>query len=883
MALSVEHVRCEYRQNPIGLDELKPRISWRIHSSSRNVIQGAYHIQVSRETSSFANLVWDTGRVDSDQSVHVEYQGEALQSQVRYYYRVKIWDQHDTTSEWSEPAYWEMGLLSAEEWLAEWITPDALALDPQSALVYLLRKSFVLTGPVRRARLYATSLGVYEVAINNERVGSELLTPGWTSYQHRLQYQTYDITAMLQQGGNAVGLSLANGWYKGNLGWNGRHNIYGDQRAGLLQIQITYEDGREQTIATDHSWKCATGPILMAELYHGEIYDARLEQVGWSTYNYDSTEWHGVEVLQQSKEILVAQENQATRVIEDIKPIALLTTPAGETVLDMGQNMVGWIQFHVEADSGTRIILKHAEVLDQEGNFYTANLRSAIQQVEYICKDGVQSYHPHFTFQGFRYVKVEGYPEPLDLNQFVGQVIHTDMEPTGSFECSHPLINKLHQNIIWGQKGNFLDIPSDCPQRDERMGWTGDAQAFIRTAAYHYNVAPFFTKWLRDLQADQLANGGVPFVVPHVLSEQEYSSAAWGDAAVICPWTIYLCYGDTRILEQQYDSMKAWVSYIRGQGGNEYLWNTGFHFGDWLGLDSMGNSNFGATPKDLIATAFFAYSTSLLKKTAEVLGRKEEAEEYTGLLSAITESFNKEFITPNGRLASPTQTAHVLALMFDLVDGVTRKRLIQMLVDLVVENNYHLSTGFVGTPYLCHVLTANGYHDVAVRLLLQEDYPSWLYPITKGATTIWEHWDSIKPNGSFWSAEMNSFNHYAYGAIGDWLYQVVAGLNVDESKPGYKHMILKPNVDSGMDYASAVYHSMYGEIRVSWFRKDGELRMNLTIPPNTTAAVELPFNSLDQLREAGRPLDQSEGILDSEEASGKVNLHLGSGEYTFTY
>jgi alpha-L-rhamnosidase len=882
--LQVSKLRCEYKENPIGIDVRQPRLSWQIVAGQRNIKQAAYQIHVSKDDY-FKSLVWDSGKIFSDQALHHPYEGDELESSTRYYYRVMIWNQLGLATEWSEIAFWEVGLLNTNEWLAEWITPSHEAIDPNVEPEFLLRKSFEAHGDVRSARIYATSLGLYELELNGARVGDMLFTPGWTSYKHRLQYQTYDVTEMLQKGPNTLGMSLGNGWYKGNLGWSHQRNIYGDRRAGLLQLLIRYADGSEEIIKTDRSWQSLLGPIQMSELYHGERYDARLEQLGWSTNTFDSSEWNTVEVLDHKKDIIIAQENDPTRVVEEIKPLKLIMTPSGETVIDMGQNMVGWMKFRVEAEQGTRIVLQHAEVLDQEGNFYTDNLRTAKQTIEFICNgQGIESYEPTFSFQGFRYVKVEGYPGQLMLDQFIGKVIHTDMEPTGSFECSNPMINQLQHNIIWGQKGNFLDVPTDCPQRDERLGWTGDAQVFVRTAAYNYNVAPFFEKWLKDLSADQLDSGGVPFVVPHVLGEKDYSSAAWGDAAVICPWNIYLCYGDKRILETQYDSMVAWVEYIHSQGNEEYLWNTGFHFGDWLGLDAKEDSYKGATPEDLIATAFFAYSTSLLKKIAAVLGKEEDVSKYGHLLERIIVNFNQEFITPNGRLVAPTQTGHVLALMFDLVDEVTRKRLAHTLAEYVKENNYHLTTGFVGTPYLCHVLSSNGYHDVAVKLVLQEEFPSWLYSVGKGATTIWEHWDGIKPDGSFWSVDMNSFNHYAYGAIGDWLYQEVTGLQMDEGQPGYKHIHIKPNMQSGLSYARTTHESMYGTVISGWsLGENGQTEVSVTIPANTTATVELPAANLEQVRENGQLLDEVMGIAHQKQVEGIVRLHIGSGTYHFSY
>ncbi|HEX7056717.1 MAG TPA: family 78 glycoside hydrolase catalytic domain [Bacilli bacterium] len=862
----MERLRIENKSNPLGVDVPRPAFSWQLRAAANNVLQEAYRLQIARDER-FASLIWDTGKMVSDQSVHVVYNGPELASRTRYFVRVRVWDTHGVATEWSKTAYWETAFFSASEWTAEWITPQAAAIDPDAAPCHLLRKTFVVGRKVKSARIYATCLGLFELHLNGRRVGDLQLTPGWTSYRHRLQYQTYDVTDQLFEGDNALGIVVGNGWYKGMLTWHNKVNLFGDRRAALLQLHIIYEDGGEEVVATDATWKAATGPILMSEIYHGETYDARLEKEGWTEAGYREEGWCPVEVLKRPKEILVAQENPPCRIIQTIKPIGVIRTPSGDTVLDMGQNMVGWVEFRVEAAPGTRIVLRHAEVLDRDGNFYTGNLRSAKQTIEYICKGGgVERFAPHFTFQGFRYVAVEGFPGEINPDDFTGQVVCSDMEQTGSFTCSEALINQLQRNIEWGQRGNFVDVPTDCPQRDERLGWTGDAQVFIRTAAFLTDVASFFAKWLRDLKADQLPNGGVPHVIPHVLDENSHSSAAWGDAAVICPWTLYLCYGDKRILEEQYDSMKAWVNYMRMQGDDEFLFNTGAHFGDWLGLDAKENSYIGATPFDLIATAFYAYSTRLVAKSARILGKTGDAESLEKLYENIVDSFNREFVTPNGRLAAHTQTACALALMFDLVEGKAKERTAAALVKLVEAAGYHLTTGFVGTPYLCLALTKAGYHDVAAKIVMQQDYPSWLYPITRGATTIWEHWDGIKEDGSFWSDEMNSYNHYAYGSIGEWFYRIVAGIDTDEDRPVYKHIRFRPHPVAGWSFAKAVLQTLYGEVRSEWAVNEadsGLLTLSVAIPANTTATIELP-----------------PGFIFAD--TGRASFELGSGAYTFT-
>ncbi|ULT59852.1 glycoside hydrolase family 78 protein [Neobacillus drentensis] len=883
--LKIYDVTCEYRKNPIGLDVKKPRLSWKIQSDRRGTTQLAYQLQVSLKFN-FETPIWDTGYIESEQSLHIDYAGPELKSTTRYYYRVKVWDHFGRQSDWSDIAWWETAFFETNEWKAKWITPNPQELDPASEPAFLLRKEFNLKDGIESARIYATGVGLYELYLNGQCVGEDLLAPGWTSYSKRIQYQTYDVTALLTSSSNAIGAMLADGWYKGDLSWDCTRNNYGTKRGIILQLNVRYDDGTEDLLVSDHTWKAFTGPILYSELYHGEVYDARLEQRDWSKSDFNDSKWMGTDTLDLPLENLVAQENNPTRVIETIKPQAVLITPAGDTVLDMGQNMVGRIRFTVTAPAGTKITLKHAEVLDKDGNVYFGNLRSAKQTVEYITKgEGMESYAPVFTFQGFRYVKIEGYPgqeNGLNLEHFVGEVIHTDMVQSGNFKTSNPVVNQLQQNIKWGQRGNFVDVPTDCPQRDERLGWTGDAQVFIRTALFNYQGGPFFTKWLRDLKADQLPNGGVPFVIPNVVDGD--SSAAWGDAAVICPWTVYLSYSDTRLLEEQYPSMQAWVEYIRAQGEMEYAWNTGFHFGDWLGLDSKEDTYFGATPDELIATAFYAYSTRLLRDTAKVLNKVDDVKQYDELLIRIKKYYNDEFITPLGRLAVTTQTAHVLTLMFDLVEGKIRERISYDLNQLVLENDYHLTTGFVGTPYLNLVLSNNGYHETAVKLLLQETFPSWLYSVSKGATTIWEHWDGIKEDDSFWSDDMNSFNHYAYGAIGDWMYRVVAGLDMDETEPAYKRIRIQPRIGGKeLTYARATYDSMYGRIVSAWNITHEEVTIEVEIPVNTTAQIILPFANKEDVKENGIIITKVEGIFDICQTDKGVSLVVGSGQYRFVY
>jgi len=889
--LQVQQLVCEYRSQLLGNDCPRPRFSWKLISAKRGTQQQAYQIQVAL-SADFSRLIWDTGRVQSGESIQIEYAGPALVSRTRYYYRAKVWNNKGLVSEWSRAEWWETAFLDAAEWQGSWIAPPSTASTAEFPPTALLRKEFPVDRAISSARVYATAAGLYELSLNGERVGTDWLTPGWTSYLYRRQYQTYDVTEHLCRGDNAVGIQLADGWYSGRIGWEGANSHYGGKRALLLELHIRYEDGSEERVCTNTSWKCSEGPVAFSGIYDGERYDARLEQPGWNRHGFAAGGWQQVEQADLPFSGLVAQENWPVRVTEVRSPENVIHTPAGETLLDMGQNMVGRVRLKLQLAAGTHVTLEHAEVLDREGNFYTGNLRSAKQLVEYTARgSGVAEYAPFFTFQGFRYVKITGLPEVADevlLQGFTGEVMHSDMEPTGTFACSDERVNRLQKNIQWGQRGNFVDVPTDCPQRDERLGWTGDAQVFIRTAAFNYQVAPFFAKWLHDLKADQRSDGSVPFVIPNVLGDrtgdETATSAAWGDAAVICPWVQYLCYGDRRLLSEQYESMKAWVDYIRRQGDNKFLWNTGFHFGDWLGLDAKENSYVGATPRDLIATSYYANAARILRDASEVLGKVQETRYYDDLLHAVKEAYRHEFITPAGRLAAPTQTAHVLALTFGLVEGADRERTARELNQLIVQNGYHLTTGFVGTPYLCLALSDHGYHDTAVRLLLQDSYPSWLYPVTQGATTIWEHWDGIKPDGSFWSDDMNSYNHYAYGAIGEWMYRYLAGLDMEEDEPAYKRIRIHPRFAGGrLQSAAAGLESPYGLIESSWEERDGERLVQIRIPVNANARIILPGARLDELEEGSAPVLLAEGIESAVEADGNVELMAGSGIYSFRY
>jgi alpha-L-rhamnosidase len=876
--VKLQNVLVENRTNPVGLDTKQPRFSWQLVSDKRNVMQSAYEIKVTDESK---KQVWASGKVDSDQSVFVPYGGPALASAAKYNVQVRVWDNNMKASNWSE-GWWQTALFNTSDWKAKWMM-TGLTEDTVVRTGPIFRKEFAASKKVASAMAFITAQGLYEAFINGNRVGDSYLTPGWTSYNKRLQYQQYDVTKMIASGNNAIGISAGSGWYRGFIGFSGQHNFYGKDIAVLFQLQIKYTDGTSDVIVSDESWKNSTGSIISSEIYHGEAIDNREDQPGWNKTGFDDSKWTGVKIKDNNKVNLIATYNEPIRKKETFKALKVFVTPNGENVIDFGQNLVGWVQVKATGKAGDKITLYHAEVLDKKGNFYTENLRPARQKNEYTLKGGGEEvFEPHFTFQGFRYIRVEGYPGTIRPESFTAITLYSDMKQTGSFTSSNALINQLQHNIQWGQRGNFLDVPTDCPQRDERLGWTGDAQAFARTASFNFNVNDFFSKWLKDVALDQV-DGSVPFVVPNVLGPNASGSAGWADAATIIPWEMYTAYGDKRILEEQYESMKAWVGWIERRS-TDYLWNKGFHFGDWLFYrpfdDNDGRS--AVTDKYLIAQCFFAHSTALIVKTATVLGKTDDVAKYTALLKNVKDAFVKEYVTPNGRLVSGTQTAFVLALHFDMLPEGMRAETAKRLADNIASYNNHLTTGFLGTPYLCHVLSRFGYNDVAYKLLMQETYPSWLYPVKMGATTIWERWDGIKPDSTFQTPGMNSFNHYAYGAIGDWMYRVVTGIDTKDEAPGYKGIVIRPVVGGGLTMASAEYATYYGKIRSSWKVVGDRLQVDVEIPANTTASVYIPSGDVEGVTGNGVALGGSKELRVRGQEGKYTVVDVGSGIWSFS-
>ena len=882
--LNLDQLLVENKMNPKGIDVQAPRFSWIMSSKSRNKSQSAYQIRVVKGEKNFSNklIIWDTEKVASDQSVFVDYEGPNLESGATYYWQVRVWDEKGKVSRWSTASSWQMGFLNPQtEFSAKWITPGYEETEQRESPLF--RKEFETSNKkIKRATAFVTAHGMYETFINGKRIGDAYFTPGWTSYNERLQYQVYDVTNHLVTGKNAIGAMLGNGWYRGFLAWGDRNNHYGDDIALLLQMTIEYEDGTTQELITDDSWQSNKGPVVFSEIYDGETYDTQQEIYGWSKPNF-SGQWEAVKEADFAKKNLIATENELIKKQEEIKPVDRFEAKEGGTIIDFGQNLVGWVQLSIKGKPGQHIEIYHAEVLDKEGNFYVDNLRDADQKMTYILDGTEQILEPHFTFQGFRYIKITGDAVTINDDDLTAIALYSDMKPTGKFSTSDPLINQLQQNIQWGQKGNFLDVPTDCPQRDERLGWTGDAQAFFNTAAYNMNVNNFFSKWMKDVATDQLESGAVPHVVPNVLGENASGSAGWADAATIIPWNSYLLYGDHRMLQTQYPSMKSWVDYIVNQS-QDNLWASGFHFGDWLFYrpDDDNDGRAAITDKYYITQCFFANSTQLVINAAKVLGHEADVKKYQALLKDIKKAFQNEFVTTSGRVGPNTQTAYVLALQFDMLPESQREQAVDRLVDNIKRYGYHLTTGFLGTPYLCHVLSRFGREDMAYELLTQDTYPSWLYPVTMGATTIWERWDGIKPDGSFQTPGMNSYNHYAYGAIGEWMYQNIAGINADPSAPGYKRIKIKSILGGGLTEASGSLETYYGTIKSAWKYEGTVLKQKITVPVNTRAEVYLLSEDYTQIREGKKPIESQKSIEFLGSEAGYSKVLLGSGSYEFS-
>ncbi len=813
----------------------RPRLSWTVDHAPPGWRQLGYEVEVRGAGGD------RTASVHSADSVLVPWPFAELRSRGLADVRVRVID-GDGPGEWSEWATAEATLLDPADWVAVPVCP---ARDPAAETTFRTRSSFQVGGRVVRARLYATAYGVYTVQINGADVGSEVLAPGWTSYEYRLRFQTFDVTELIRTGANAIGITVAEGWYAGKVGFaGGVRAFYGPRCAAFAQLEVTVADGSVHVVATDATWATGPSPYVSASLYDGEHYDARLDDPGWSSGGYDASAWPAADTLDSPTAMLVAPSGPPVTRHEEFAPIKIWTSPAGATLVDFGQNISGRIRLHGTAPAGHAVVVRHAEVLEDD-ELGTRPLRQAAATDTYVfAGGGIESHEPAFTIHGFRYAQVDGWPDDLRPENVTAVACYSAVGEIGEFGTSNADLNRLHHNVHWSMKGNFVDIPTDCPQRDERLGWTGDIQVFAPTAAFLGNCAGFLESWLADLAVEQIEYGTVPVYVPWVpLLFPPAPGAAWGDAAVIVPWVLYERYGDAGILARQYPSMRAWVDQIASIAGGSHLWDTGFQFGDWLDPAAPPDQPAAArTDAHLVATAYHAHTARLLATTAAVLGKDEDATRYTTLADEVARAFAAEYVTPSGRLASDAQTAYALALRFDLLPtSAQRARAGQRLAQLVRAEDFHIGTGFVGTPMVCDALADTGHVDDAYHLLLQTSCPSWLYPVSMGATTIWERWDSMLPDGRINPGEMTSFNHYALGAVADFMHRRIAGLAPGAA--GYRRMLVSPLPGGGLTSARAAHRTPYGQASVSWERVGDRFALAVTVPPSATAELRLPDGS----------------------------------------
>lgn len=919
---TVTSLRCEYLANPWGIDETSPRLSWLVESDRRGARQAAWRVCVAstlQQLEAGETDLWDSGRIDSDQTSQVAYEGAKLCSRMTCHWQVTVWDETEN-SVTSDPAAWTMGLLKSDDWQARWIThdPEIIRRDSeaiegtatQPGTVPLFRKSFTVPTKIRRATLYATARGVVDLQLNGKEVSSDRLVPEWTDYHKRLHYRTFDVSDRLVVGENALGAMLGDGWWSGYVSWQETRGRYGTlENSILLQLEIEMDNGETLTVGSDKSWRCETGPILFSDFMMGETYDARRQRVGWNQEGFDESNWlPAVEVESPTVRVphfgfsnnhpadtgeklpLVAQPSEPVRVVEHIRPVSVNEVEPGTFIYDLGQNIAGWVEITVSGAAGTRIQLRHGERLTPEGTLYTENLRRAKATDVYVLRGkGTEAWQPRFTFHGFQYVELTGLEEPLPLDQLRGCVVMSSTPPTGEFQCSHVLVNRLWKNALWGQKGNFLSVPTDCPQRDERLGWMGDAQVFIRTATYNMNVAAFFSKWMVDVTDSQDVDGVFPDVAPRVSEGENFvgldglgGGAGWADAGIIVPWTIWRVYGDCRIIEQHWDSMVRWLDWLERTNPDGIRCNNlGNNYGDWLCIPSDTSFRTHSEMKTLLATAYWADDAAKMARMAQAIDKPADATRFEAMATRVREAFQEKWLAEDGRLTVDTQTAYLLALAFDLLPEGVRRHAARHLVESIEKLAWHLSTGFIGVSHLNPILTLTGHADVAYRLLCNEDYPSWLYPVIHGATTIWERWNGWTTKEGFFDPQMNSFNHYSLGSVGEWLFRHVAGIELDPEVPGFKRFVIRPYPGGDMQHAGALYRSIHGTIESRWKKRENGVLLEVRIPANTSVRVYVPCTPDSALLEGGRPVAESTGVHFVEHDGSHAVLEVESGYYEF--
>ncbi|TWU51740.1 glycoside hydrolase family 78 protein [Rubripirellula reticaptiva] len=935
IALEPVHLRCEYIDNPHGIDTVHPRLSWKVSSDERGDSQVAYQILVASSAASLANGegdLWDSGKVNSDQTLFVQYQGKPLRSGQQCFWQVKVWNTESDDPVASEAASWSMGLLNETDWTARYIsyhdeTPvyrDTTTLQLPAARQY--RKEFRVEKEIKRATVYATALGIYELHINGSTVGDAYFAPGWTDYRQRAYYNTYDVTEMMRSGENAIGAWVADGWYSGYVGFGlltgmstektGRA-AYGKTPALMAQLEVEYSDGSKQIVGTDKSWKVTgNGPIQEADLLMGEAYDARNEMPGWSQHGFDDAAWDSavfaedngnpvadfyqfrnpdgerknVAIVGEEYELgfkrpkLEAFPGLPVRITQEMPAKSVTEREPGTYIFNLGQNFAGNIRLKVTGPAGQQIRIRYAEMLHPDGRMMTENLRKARATDFYTCKGDPagEVYQPRFTFHGFQFVELSNFPGTPTLDTVTGLVMHSDTPMTSTFQCSDPMVNQLFKNVVWTQRANFLDLPTDCPQRDERMGWTGDAQAYVATAAYNADIGAFYTKWLRELMESQRPSGAFPGYAPYPFQHGWDFGTAWADAGVICPWTIWQFYGDTQVIDDCWEPMTRFMGWRKRTSVDDLGVTHGNAWGDWLAQGAE-------TPLDYIDSVYFAISAKMMAEMAEATGRVAEADQYRKQFEATRAAFQMKYVSVDGSVNIKTQTAQALALFADLVPADQRENTGRHLASMLADNGNHMATGFLGTRPLLPVLSASGQHDLAVFLIQSREFPSWGYEIANGATTIWERWDSYTKEDAFGrhNAAMNSFSHYAFGAVCEWMFATLAGIQSDG--PGFKKIIIRPSPPSpesnamhdSIDWVKASYDSIRGTIRSDWKIEQGKFYLRVSIPANSTATVYLPTSKASSITENGKALAGHANVKLVSQQLDVAVLSVESGDYQF--
>ena len=912
--LAVKELQTEYQTTPLGIDVLQPRLSWKVTSEERDKKQQAYRILVASSAERLRRNegdLWDSGKVRSSQTLNVVYKGVPLSSRQHCYWKVRVWDEKEQASEWSSTGKWSMGLLKPSEWKAKWIglptereepiaQDDNLRLPPSP----YLRRSFETAQErdVERAMLYATALGVYEMRINGKRVGNDYFTPGWTDYHQRVYYNTYDVTDLLEEGKNALGAILADGWYSGYIGYGllvglpNPRGMYGSTPALRAQLEIVYKNGEHQIISTDDRWAATFGPLKEASMLMGTTYDAQDEMPGWDRPDFDAEGWRRARQMQPEHGKLQSYPGVTVQKTETLQPVSIEAREGkGKYIVDLGQNFAGRVRLHVEGRAGKKVVLRYGEMLHPDGSLMTANLRRARATDTYILKgEGAEVFEPKFTYHGFRYVEVSGYPSTLEPSDITGLVMHSATPPTSTLETSNPMVNQLFENITWTQRSNFFEVPTDCPQRDERLGWTGDTQVFAPTATYNADVAAFFTKWLVDLEdaqyprADSLQARGYekayldpeampeglyPEYAPHPYVNGTGGAPGWSDAGVIVPYHVHRAYGDTRVIKKHYEGMKRFMDFYARRSTNFLMGGYGNNYGDWLSIG-------GTTPDSLIATLYYGYDAKLMAEMAAAIGKSKDAEKFSALHDSVQAAFVRRFVSPGGRIEGDTQTSYAMAIAMSLLPKKLEEQAGQRLVKLIEGNDMHLSTGFLGVSYLLEALSQQGYTEVAYKLLTSTEYPSWGYSVANGATTTWERWDSYTKEEGFKNAEMNSFNHYAFGSVAEWMFASMAG--IEPLTPGYGKVEVRPEIGGEMRHAKATYQSRRGEIVSAWRRTEEGLRMEVRIPANVEAKVYVPARAAELVKEGGQSATEAIGVQLEGMEDGRAIYRVGSGHYVFT-